>query len=121
MSERAEDPRARLPLKPAQFQVLLALLDGERHGYAIVKVVEAAEGQRLEAANLYRTIRGLLAADWIEESDRRPDPELDDQRRRYFRITDLGRAVAQAEAVRLERLVAAARERRLLPSPRRVS
>lgn len=108
------DPGTRLPLKPVVFQVLLVLLDGERHGYAIVKALEAADGRRLEPGNLYRTLRTMLGDGLIAESARRPDPELDDQRRRYFRVTGFGRAVARAEAVRLERLVLAARARDLL-------
>lgn len=117
MTDPERDPRDELPLKATQFQILLVLLDSEMHGYAIVKAVEAVDGRRLEAANLYRTLRGMLARGWVEESERRPDPEIDDHRRRYFRISRRGRAIAGAEAKRLAGLVDAARRRRLLPRP----
>ena len=106
-----------LPLKPTMFHVLLVLSQGERHGYNIVKEIErrTAGELRVQAGNLYRTLRTMMARGFIEESDRRPDPELDDERRRYFRITSLGSALAQAEAARMERLVANARETDLLP------
>lgn len=105
------------PLKPVVFEILLALRRGERHGYGLVKLVEErTEGQlRIEPANLYRTLRVLLEQGLIEESDHRPDPELDDQRRRYFRITALGVQIAETEAKRLQRLVADAQAHDLLP------
>ena len=109
------DPDAYLPLKPAVFHILLALLDGERHGWALHRELEAQpDAGRALPGNLYRTLRDLARAGLIEETDRRPDPELDDERRRYFAVTELGRSVAAAEARRLERMVAAARARRLL-------
>ena len=100
-----------LPLKTLPFQILLVLQDGEKHGYAIVRRIEARDdgGRRVAPANLYRTLRRMLSQGLIEETESRLDPDLDDERRRYFRITDLGQAVAEAEAERLERLVAAAR------------
>lgn len=112
------DPAAVLPLKPLVFQILLVLLRGERHGYSIVKEVEQAsqEGASVEPGNLYRTLRTMLAQGLIGESGRRPDPALDDQRRRYFRITDFGTRVAEAEAGRLEALVMTARAHNLLGS-----
>ena len=104
------------PLKPVVFQILLVLMDGERHGYGIVKEVESRSNGaiRVEPANLYRTLRTLLGQGLIEESEQRPDPELDDERRRYFRITSAGVRAARAEADRLEQLVLAARSHNLL-------
>jgi DNA-binding PadR family transcriptional regulator len=112
------DPRAVLPLKPLVFQILLVLLGGERHGYSIVKEIErrAEAGTSVEPGNLYRTLRTMLAQGLIAESQGRPDPALDDQRRRYFRITDFGTRVAEAEASRLEALVVTARAHNLLGS-----
>ncbi len=108
-----------LPLTPAVFQILVALTDGERHGYAIMKDVEAnTRGQmRLGPGTLYRSIKRMLADGLIEECDERPDPELDDERRRYYRLTALGRRVAAAEAERLAGLVQLARAKHLLPAP----
>ena len=99
------------PLTPAEFQVLVALADGEKHGYAIKKEVERrTAGQvTLRAATLYTVIKRLLADALIEESLARPHAALDDERRRYYRLTDRGRKVAVAEARRLEQTVAQAR------------
>jgi len=107
---------AELPLKPTIFEILLVLSDEDLHGYAIVKQLEQrSEGSmRLEPANLYRTLRTMMGRGLIEETDHRPDPELDDERRRYFHITSFGREVAAAEAARLELLVEDARARRIL-------
>ncbi|MGZ3581945.1 MAG: PadR family transcriptional regulator [Ktedonobacterales bacterium] len=109
------DPQAFLPLTPANFHILLALADGERHGYSIMREVEAyTNGQlKLGPTTLYRSIRQMLAAGLIVESDERPDPALDDERRRYYRLSDLGRRVALAEMQRLDRLMAVARTKRL--------
>jgi DNA-binding PadR family transcriptional regulator len=110
------DADALLPLKPLVFQVLLSLVDGERHGYAIVQDIARRTSARLriEPGNLYRTLRDMLEAELIEESARRPAPDADDERRRYYRVTRFGRQVASAEAARLAELVADARARRLL-------
>jgi DNA-binding PadR family transcriptional regulator len=96
--------------------ILLALADEERHGYGVMKEVEDRTGgeMRLGPGTLYGAIKRMLAEGLIEESDERPDPELDDQRRRYYRITDFGRRVAGAEAERLQGLVNTARARKLL-------
>jgi len=109
------DPRG--PLTPAVFHILLSLSDGERHGYGIMQEVAAlTDGQlRLRPGTLYRSIKGMLAEGLIAESDERPDPALDDERRRYYRLTDRGRSLAEAEAARLAALVRVARSRRLLP------
>jgi DNA-binding PadR family transcriptional regulator len=102
-----------ISLTPAEFQILLALVSGERHGYAIMQDVSAAtQGKlRLGSGTLYRSIKGLLAAGLIAESGERPDPALDDQRRRYYHLTEAGRRAAIAEAGRLEALVSQARTR----------
>jgi DNA-binding PadR family transcriptional regulator len=98
-------------VKPAAFLLLVSLAAGDRHGYALRKeVAERSQGRiRLGPASLYRTIAMLLEEGWIEESGRRPAPELDDDRRRYYRITERGRQVLRAETSRLEALAAAAR------------
>jgi len=111
-----EKPEAWLPLTPAMFHILLALADKERHGYEIMREVdERSEGKvRLGPGTLYGSIKRMLSDGLIEEMDERPDPELDDERRRYYRLTDLGHRVAVAEAERLERLVKNARAKKLL-------
>jgi DNA-binding PadR family transcriptional regulator len=105
-----------LPLTPAVFHVLLALVEGERHGYAIMQEVdESTQGQiNMGPGTLYGTIKRLLEAQLIEESDRRPDPELDDERRRYYRLSGLGQQVVKAEALRYEQLAKLAHRKRLL-------
>ena len=120
LGEEVRDPRSLLPLTPAVLHILLALADEERHGYGIMKEVEGrTEGQmRLGPGTLYGSIKRMLADRLIEESDERPDPEMDDQRRRYYRITDFGRRVAGVEAERLAALVSTAQEKKLLPKPR---
>ena len=117
----SKEPRDLLPLTPAVLHILLALAEGKKHGYGIMREVEARTGgeTRLGPGTLYGSIKRMLADGLIEESDERPDPELDDQRRRYYRITGFGRRVAGAETERLARLVSTACERKLLrrPSP----
>ena len=110
------EPEELLPLTPAVFHILLALADAERHGYAIIKEVESrTEGQvRLGPGTLYGSIKRMLGEGMIEESDERPDPDLDDERRRYYRLTEFGHRVAVAEAKRLAQMVATAREKKLL-------
>jgi DNA-binding PadR family transcriptional regulator len=105
------DPSSYLPLSSAEFQVLVALADGEKHGYAIGKeVARRTDGQvRLRAATLYTVLRRLLGDGLIDESHLRPDPALDDERRRYYRLSPRGRAVAEAEAERLDATVRQAR------------
>jgi DNA-binding PadR family transcriptional regulator len=104
------------PLTPAGFQILLSLADGEKHGYGIMQEVLAlTDGAvRLGPGTLYSTIGRLLTAGLIAEVAARPDPALDDERRRYYRLTPLGQRAAAAEAQRLEQLVRVARSRRLL-------
>jgi DNA-binding PadR family transcriptional regulator len=105
-----------LPLNHADFHVMLALADDERHGYAIMlHVEELTDGAlRLGPGTLYTSIKRLLTAGMIEESDDRPDPELDDQRRRYYRLTKLGRKVLAAEAQRMQRMLRHAKAKRVL-------
>ncbi|MBC7881257.1 MAG: helix-turn-helix transcriptional regulator [Anaerolineae bacterium] len=107
-----------LPLTPATFQILLALADSESHGYGIMQEVETrSQGRvRLGLGTLYSSIKRLLNDGWLEESQLRPDPALDDERRRYYRLSALGRQIAVAEAERLANLVADARAKKLLPA-----
>ena len=104
-------PDPHLPLKPDVLMILLALREGERHGYALMRdAAERSEGTvRLQAGALYRTLKRLVDDGLVAESDARPAPESDDERRRYYRLTPLGARVLAAELDRLARLVAAAR------------
>ena len=106
-----------LPLPPATFHILLAVADEDRHGYAIIQDVAArTDGElRLSAGTLYRSIQRMLEQGLIVETRERPAPEDDDERRRYYRITPLGTAVARAEARRLTQLVRMARARGFAP------
>ena len=112
----AEDPETFLPLHRDTFHVLVSLADRDRHGYAVMQdVLERTGGKlRFSPSSLYATIRRLLEQGLIEELAERPDPEHDDERRRYYRLTRLGRDVASAEARRLERLLRDARATGLL-------
>src|SRR5262245_60772330 len=95
------------PLSPAVFHILLCLAEGERHGYAVKREVAARTGGKLKLGPgvLYGAINKMLELGLIEEAEDRPDPHLDDERRRYYRITSLGRKAAQAEAARMRELV----------------
>jgi DNA-binding PadR family transcriptional regulator len=119
MNHLSQDPKALLPLTPAVFHILQALADEERHGYGIMQEVAArTNGElRLGPGTLYGSIKRMLAKDLIEESDERPDPALDDERRRYYRLTDFGRRVVTAEAERLAQLVDIARTKQVLSRP----
>src|SRR3954468_5207456 len=103
------------PLSPAVFHILLALSGGERHGYAIMtEVTEATGGRfRMGPGTLYGSIKRMIAADLIEETDGRVAPESGDERRRYYRLTPHGRRVCAAESRRLEELVALVRRKGL--------
>jgi DNA-binding PadR family transcriptional regulator len=116
MDRRKRSAAELLPLPVSEFQILLALGDAERHGYGIRQEVAGRTGDEVQLGpgTLYGSIKRMLAAGLIEESDERPDPEFDDERRRYYRITAFGLEVAAAEARRMERLVAQARQKRLL-------
>jgi len=117
----APDPRRFLPLTPAVFHVLLALSEGDRHGYGIIQdVAEAtAGGVTLRTGTLYTILKRLLDEALIVESGARPAADDDDERRRYYALTPLGRIVLQAEARRLESMVVLARSRRMLTKPAR--
>ena len=114
---KARRPQDLLPLKPLHFLMLLTLADGDRHAYGIKKDL-ASQGKHrdLGPGTLYRTIDQLIAAGLIEETGRRPAAELDDERRRYYRLTTFGRRVALAEAARLADLLKAASLRKLAPA-----
>jgi DNA-binding PadR family transcriptional regulator len=105
-----------MSLRTVEFHVLLALAGEDRHGYGILKEVDrVTEGElRLEPGTLYRALHRMLHHGWVAESGRRPASKDDDERRRYYRLTPLGRRVAADEADRLSRLVAVARAHRLL-------
>jgi len=109
-----------LPLTPAMFHILLALADQDRHGYEIMREVDerTAGKVRLGPGTLYGSIKRMLSDELIEELDERPDPEMDDERRRYYRLSGFGRRVAVAEAERLAGLVKAARTKKLLSAQR---
>lgn len=110
-------PDALLPLPPVTFHILMALADDDRHGYAIIQEVAARTNGavRLGAGTLYRSIQRMIAQDLIAETRERPAPELDDERRRYYRLTPFGKAVARAEAGRLADLVKLARASGFVP------
>ena len=119
MSERSKKPGDHAPLRPVEFQILLSLAEGERHGYAIILETEDRTGgeMRLEPGTLYRALRRMKGNGLIQEQDRRPAAELGtDKRRRYYAITATGQAAAAEQAARLSRLVDAARAARLLPA-----
>lgn len=111
MSKRARvDPDALTPLPPAAFHILLCLSEGDRHGYALKREIARRTDGRLVlgAGVLYGAIARMIDQGLIEESEERPDPHLDDERRRYYRMTAFGRKVARAEADRLRDLAALA-------------
>jgi DNA-binding PadR family transcriptional regulator len=112
---RRQDPSPLLPLGASAFHILLALADGERHGYSIGKAVESTTAGHISLGpgTLYRQLKQMATDGWIVESDRSDD---DAMRRRYYRLSPWGRRIAQAEATRLAHLVDVARARRLLPA-----
>ena len=105
------------PLTPAVFQILLALSSGERHGYSIMKQVETDTQGKVKMGNgtLYGLLKRMLNAGLVKESDQRIDPEMDDERRIYYRITELGGKALAAELERYRRIVTLAQERQLYP------
>jgi DNA-binding PadR family transcriptional regulator len=111
------DADALLPLPPVTFHILVALAEEDRHGYAIMQEVAARTGGaiRLGAGTLYRSVQRMLEQGLIAEVSARPAPELDDERRRYYRITPFGRTVAKAEARRLAQMLKLARASGLAP------
>ena len=118
--ERLSDPQDLLPLTPVALNVLLALADGERHGYGIMLEVRERTGGRvrLGPGTLYGAIKRLKEGGVIEESEVRPDPEPDDERRRYYRLSGFGAEVLAAEVERLDGLVRAARRKGAFPAPK---
>ncbi|MGO8948786.1 MAG: PadR family transcriptional regulator [Ktedonobacterales bacterium] len=116
----ASEPEELLPLTPAVFHILLALVPQERHGYSIMREVDAyTQGKlHLGTTTLYRSIKQMLAAHLIEEAEERPDPELDDERRRYYRLTSFGQQVLRAESARLAALVSLAWAKGVLAADR---
>jgi DNA-binding PadR family transcriptional regulator len=116
---KTPSPQELLPLTPPVFHILLALADGERHGYGIMQDVARQTGDTLQLGpgTLYGCLKRMLGARLVEESGERPDPALDDERRRYYRMTDLGRQAVRAEAQRLQTAVNAARSKRLFAKP----
>lgn len=119
MTQDVDHPETLLPLSAAIFHILLALSEGERHGYGIMQETARSSNGKvaLGPGTLYRSIKRLLADGLIEESEERPVPELDDERRHYYRLTPFGLRVARAEAQRLAALVQVAQARQLLPQP----
>jgi DNA-binding PadR family transcriptional regulator len=118
--KRSSDPQDLLPLTPVALNILLALADGERHGYGIMLEVRQRTGGRvrLGPGTLYGAIKRLKEGGVIEESRERPDPEADDERRRYYRLSGFGVEVLAAELERLEGLVRAARRKGAFPAPK---
>jgi len=116
MSKRVDVPEDLIPLTPRVFHILLALVDEEQHGYRIMKEVETRSGGkvRIGPGTLYEAIQRLVKNRLIEESTERPDADMDDQRRRYYRLTQLGRGVLAAESERLAALVGFARTKDLV-------
>jgi DNA-binding PadR family transcriptional regulator len=116
MATAKMDPEELLPLTPAVFHVLLALADGEQHGYAIMReVADSTNGKiKMGPGTLYGTVKRLLEARLIEETDERSDPKLDDERRRYYCLTALGQRVVKAEAARYAEMVKLARGKKLI-------
>jgi DNA-binding PadR family transcriptional regulator len=113
MEEVRPDPKAELPLTPAVFHILLALADGEKHGYAIMKEIEEATAGQITMGpgTLYGSIKRMLKTGVIIETDDRPDPTLDDSRRRYYGLTDYGQRVLNAEVARLAEAVRLAEQK----------
>ncbi len=118
--KRSSDPGDLLPLTPVALNVLLALADGERHGYGIMLEVRERTGGRvrLGPGTLYGAVKRLKEGGVIEESEERPDSESDDERRRYYRLTGFGGDVLAAEVERLDGLVRAARRKGAFPAPK---
>ena len=111
------EPESFLPLSPPVFHILMALVDEERHGYGIMQEVKFRTDGRvhLVPGTLYGAIKRLLKRKLIKETDERPDPELNDERRRYYKLTEFGQRVLSAEAARLARMVEQAQVKQLLP------
>lgn len=115
-----EELTEHLPVTPRDFLILLALARGEAHGYGILKEVEeeTGNGVYLDPANLYRSLKRLMKAGLVSESDKRPAADLEDERRKYYALTEVGARVVQAEAERLRTLAEVAVSRSLIPQSR---
>jgi DNA-binding PadR family transcriptional regulator len=111
-----EDIQSLLPLTPTVFHMLLALADGEKHGYGIMQAVEEETRGKMQVriGSLYGSIRRMIEAGLIEETSDRPDPELDDERRRYYGLTNFGRRVLTAEAARIAQAMAVIQRKHIL-------
>jgi DNA-binding PadR family transcriptional regulator len=120
MTSRTRSVETFLPLTPPMLHTLVSLADGDKHGYAILKEIErrTSGAVRLSAGTLYALLSRATADGLIAETEERPDIALDDERRRYYRLTPRGRRVAVAEIARLESIVEMAREKKLVPRPR---
>jgi DNA-binding PadR family transcriptional regulator len=120
VGDQAPIPESYLPLTPAVLDIMVALGNEEMHGYAIMQEVRRrTDGQRrLAPGTLYRSLKQMEQRGWLAQSEERPEPSLDDERRRYYRLTEFGRRVAMAEVERLEGLVGAARLKGFIPSAR---
>lgn len=120
MAESVRDLNENMPLPASQLHILLAVADRERHGYAIMReIAEMTDGTvTMGPGTLYGTIKRMLASGLLVETDERPDPELDDERRRYYRATGIGLQALDAETERLHRLVRTARAKRSRREPR---
>jgi DNA-binding PadR family transcriptional regulator len=117
MPPKQPDTASHLPLRPVEFAILLVLLGGDRHGYAIITEAERRwpDAGRMDTGTLYRALRRLTRAGLVAPTERRPSTDSGDERRRYFTVTAVGRNVAAAEARRLQGYLVVARERDLLP------
>ena len=117
MKPKEQSPEAMLPLTTAVFHILLALADGEKHGYGIMKeVTQRSEGSvRMGPGTLYGSIGRMLESGLIELAEERPDAEMDDERRRYYRLTDFGLRVTRAESQRLMQLLRIAQAKQVMP------
>lgn len=120
---KSNNPSDLLPLTPPVFHILLALADRERHGYGIMQDVAAQTSGQLQLGpgTLYGCLKRMSESRLVEESEARPDPALDDERRRYYKTTEFGQRVLRAEAQRLAEAVRAAQSKKLLPHPRKVT
>jgi len=114
------EPSELLPLPVAQLHILLALADGEKHGYAIMSEVEAMTDKAVTMGpgTLYGTVKRMLNAGLVEETEERPDPDLDDERRRYYRLSGFGARVLDAEVARMEQLARTAESKRTVGTRR---
>jgi DNA-binding PadR family transcriptional regulator len=117
MANQRLAPEKLLPLTSSVFHILLALSDGDLHGYGIMQEVKDHTGGqiRLGPGTLYGAIKRLVGSGLIVEADERPDPELDDERRRYYRLTNYGRQVLKAEVQRISKMVSVAQRKKLTP------